>query len=246
MSSEENSDKAFSSNNDKEFKDKESDFPKELFNQENTKEENNEFAGLSDKEILKKLNLPDPETMKTGDNFKEFLKKNVPEHLKKKALRKLWLTNPIFANLDGMNEYDEDFTLATSALEEFATNYVVGKGFKGQFKKDADISESDILEQDDTLKSSSVRLNEKNKELTSSQKSNVNKNEINEDHNFENSSEHSNNSQIENDEDNDKDVLAKNENNDNLDNNLASDDNSEKNVNLRIKPKKMIFKVRSV
>ena len=34
-------------------------------------------------------------------------------------------------------------------------------------------------------------------------------------------------------EDNDKDVLAKNENN----------DNSEENVNLRIKPKKMIFKV---
>ena len=103
-------------NNDKEFKDKETDIPKEILNQENTKEENNEFAGLSDKEILKKLNLPDPETMKTGDNFKEFLKKNVPEHLKKRALRKLWLTNPIFANLDGMNEYDEDFTLATSIL----------------------------------------------------------------------------------------------------------------------------------
>ena len=181
--------------------------------------------------------------MKTGDNFKEFLKKNVPEHLKKRALRKLWLTNPIFANLDGMNEYDEDFTLATSALEEFATNYVVGKGFKGQFKKDTDISESDLLEQDDTLKSSSVRLNEKNKDLAGSQKSNINKDEINDDHNFENSSEHLKNPQIENDEDNDKDVSAKNENNDNLDNNLASDDPSEENVNLRIKPKKMIFKV---
>jgi hypothetical protein len=232
-------------NNDKEFKGKEIVIPKEKLNQVNTKEENNEFAGLSDKEILKKLNLPNPETMKTGDNFKEFLKKNVPEHLKKRALRKLWLTNPIFANLDGMNEYDEDFTLATSALEEFATNYVVGKGFKGQFKKDTDISESDFLEKDDTLKSSSVRLNEKNKELTSSQKSNVNKDEINEDHNFENSSEQIKDSQIENDEDNDKDkdVLAQNENNDNLDNNLASDDLSEENVNLRIKPKKMIFKV---
>ena len=43
--------------------------------------------------------------------------------------------------------------------------------------------------------------------------------------------------------DNNKDVLAKNENNDNLDNNRVSDDPSEENVNLRIKPKKMIFKV---
>ena len=160
-------------NNDKEFKGKEIVIPKEKLNQVNTKEENNEFAGLSDKEILKKLNLPEPETMKTGDNFKEFLKKNVPEHLKKRALRKLWLTNPIFANLDGMNEYDEDFTLATSALEEFATNYVVGKGFKGQFKKDTDISESDFLEKDDTLKSSSVRLNEKNKEVNKKTRSRI-------------------------------------------------------------------------
>ena len=40
-------------NNDKEVKDKETDIPKEILNQENTKEENHEFAGLSDKEILK-------------------------------------------------------------------------------------------------------------------------------------------------------------------------------------------------
>ena len=70
-------------------------------------EKNDKFAGLPDDEILKQLNLPDPEKMKAGDNFKNFLKKNVPEHLKKKALRKLWLTNPILANLDGMNEYDD-------------------------------------------------------------------------------------------------------------------------------------------
>ena len=106
--------------------------------------------------------------MKTGDNFKDFLKKNVPDHLKKKALRKLWLTNPIFGYLDGMNEYDEDFTLATSALEEFATNYVVGKGFKGQFKPEPDCTNTDILE-DDTLKSSSVRLDEKSKELVNNE-----------------------------------------------------------------------------
>ena len=40
-------------NNDKEFKGKEIVIPKEKLNQVNTKEENNEFAGLSDKEILK-------------------------------------------------------------------------------------------------------------------------------------------------------------------------------------------------
>ena len=30
----------------------------------------------------------------------------MPEHLKQAALRKLWLSNPVFANLDGLNDYD--------------------------------------------------------------------------------------------------------------------------------------------
>ena len=98
------------------------------------------------------------------------MKKNVPEHLKKKALRKLWLTNPILANLDGMNEYDEDFTIATSALEEFATNYVVGKGFKGQFKPQTDNEDLDISEQSNALKTSSIRVNEQNTKVSYNKK----------------------------------------------------------------------------
>ena len=117
ISHDQNSDVNTSNKDDKNLKDYSSYSPNELLKKENDNVDTNEFAGLSDQEILKKLNLPNPEKMKIGDNFKVFLKKNVPEHLKKKALRKLWLTNPIFANLDGMNEYDEDFTLATSALE---------------------------------------------------------------------------------------------------------------------------------
>ena len=119
----------------------------------------NSFEGLSDTEILEKLKLPDPETMKAGDDFKVFLTKTVPEHIKKRALRKLWVSNPVLANLDGMNEYDDDFTLATSALEEFATNYVVGKGFRGQFKPEETEDEGDLIAGD--MKSSSVRLPEK-------------------------------------------------------------------------------------
>ena len=119
----------------------------------------NAFEGLSDTEILEKLKLPDPEKMKAGDDFKVFLTKTVPEHIKKRALRKLWVSNPVLANLDGMNEYDDDFTLATSALEEFATNYVVGKGFRGQFKPEETEDEGDLIAGD--MKSSSVRLPEK-------------------------------------------------------------------------------------
>ena len=117
------------------------------------------LEGLSDEEVLEKLKLPDPEKMKSGDDFKGFLSKGVPEHLRNRALRKLWVSNPILANLDGMNEYDDDFTLATSALEKFATNYVVGKGFKGQYSPEEDsIIESEMAESN--LKSSSLRISD--------------------------------------------------------------------------------------
>ena len=40
------------------------------------------------------------------------------------ALRKLWLSDPVFANLDGLNDYDEDFNVVDtllSALESDTT-----------------------------------------------------------------------------------------------------------------------------
>ena len=244
ISHDQNSDVNISNKDDENLKDCSSYSPNELLKKENDNVDTNEFTGLSDQEILKKLNLPNPEKMKIGDNFKVFLKKNVPEHLKKKALRKLWLTNPIFANLDGMNEYDEDFTLATSALEEFATNYVVGKGFKGQYKPEIDPSDLDVSEQEDTLRSSSVRLDQKNEENTDIEKSEIKEGKnFNEKH-FDSSSDHLENPNIENDNEKAKEQLSTNLSYDRLDtNDVGKVDFSEENTPSRIKPKKMIFKV---
>lgn len=73
--------------------------------------------------------LPDIETLTEESDFTAFLQEGVPEALRRKALRRLWRLNPVFANLDGLNDYDEDFTLATSALQgAIKTIYKVGKG----------------------------------------------------------------------------------------------------------------------
>lgn len=50
--------------------------------------------------------LPDVETLTYDSDFSVFLREGVPERLKQAALRKLWLSNPVFANLDGLNDYD--------------------------------------------------------------------------------------------------------------------------------------------
>ena len=69
-----------------------------------------ELEAKTDEEILEELGLPDPTTLKPGDDFAAFLKDAVPDRIKKIALRKLWTSNPILANVDGLVDYGEDFT----------------------------------------------------------------------------------------------------------------------------------------
>ena len=52
----------------------------------------------------------------------------VPQRLKTRALRRLWTTNPVLANLDGLNDYDTDFTDAATCVENIQTLYKVGRG----------------------------------------------------------------------------------------------------------------------
>lgn len=77
-------------------------------------------------EIVAKL--PDIDSLDETSDFTQFLQEGVPEALRRKALRKLWRLNPVFANLDGLNDYDEDFTDAATVVEGLKTMYQVGKG----------------------------------------------------------------------------------------------------------------------
>lgn len=87
-----------------------------------------ELEEKSDEEILAQLELPDPDTLGEGDNFKVFLTEAVPARIRIRALRRLWLTNPVLANVDGLVDYGEDFTDAKLVVENMQTAYQVGKG----------------------------------------------------------------------------------------------------------------------
>ena len=54
--------------------------------------------------------------------------KLVPGRLRARALRRLWGTNPVLANLDALVEYGEDYTDAATVVENMATTYEVGRG----------------------------------------------------------------------------------------------------------------------
>jgi hypothetical protein len=52
----------------------------------------------------------DLDTLGYGDDFSLFLKRGVPDALRRDALRRFFVSDPLLANLDGLNDYDQDFT----------------------------------------------------------------------------------------------------------------------------------------
>lgn len=78
--------------------------------------------------MLEKYGLPDPDTLELGADVTGFMRKEIPELLRRKALRALWKTNPVLAVLDGLNDYDEDYTDAAFAAKSVNTLYKVGQG----------------------------------------------------------------------------------------------------------------------
>ena len=87
-----------------------------------------DLADRTDAEICEELGLPDPETMQPGDDFSAFMSKAVPDRLRRRALRRLWRSNPVLANVDGLVDYGEDFTDSATVIGTLQTAYQVGRG----------------------------------------------------------------------------------------------------------------------
>ncbi len=91
-------------------------------------EEHQALEEKSDTEILEELDLPDPDSMQMGDDFSAFMSKAVPDRIRRRALRTLWRSNPVLANVDMLVDYGEDFTDKAMVVENMQTAYQIGKG----------------------------------------------------------------------------------------------------------------------
>ncbi len=86
------------------------------------------LAEKTDEELLAEAGQPMPEDLETAEQVRAFMKSALPQRLKARALRKLWRTNPVLANLDGLVDYGEDYTDAARCVPDMKTAYKVGKG----------------------------------------------------------------------------------------------------------------------
>ena len=72
--------------------------------------------------------LPDVETLTYEFDFTVFLRPGVPAELRKRALQRLWRSDPVLANLDGLLEYGQDYSQIGITKQLVRTAYQVGRG----------------------------------------------------------------------------------------------------------------------
>ena len=109
----------------------------------NAIESSSENMGPDGNSPLDPNDLPSLESLTADSDFTPFLHADVPSILKKAALRKLWKSDPVLANVDGLNDYDEDF--ARMGLGKVVqTAYQVGKGMIGRKEEPEPAEDSDL------------------------------------------------------------------------------------------------------
>ena len=89
----------------------------------------------------------DIDSLGKDDDFTVFLKRGVPELLRRTALRKMWRTDPVFANVDGLNDYDQDFR--NPAHSVYKSLWQVGRGFLSQEEQQTQFASGRLSVPDD-------------------------------------------------------------------------------------------------
>lgn len=73
--------------------------------------------------------LPSIEELTAESDYTPFLRPGVPDDLHRQALRKLWTSDPVYANDDGLKDYAADYGSLFNLDEPVKTLYRVGRGF---------------------------------------------------------------------------------------------------------------------
>lgn len=92
------------------------------------------FDGIEDRELTEEeqaaiADLPPLDGLTKDSDYTPFLQAGIPDIIKRKALRLLWRRDPFFNLRDGLNEYDDDYTIINTAISELTGNYKVGRGY---------------------------------------------------------------------------------------------------------------------
>ena len=87
----------------------------------------------------------DLESIGYDSDLSPFFRDGVPKLLKQAALRKMWASSPLFANLDGLNDYDHDYNVIDKVLTKFESAWQVGRGYRtDESETNADEADAEV------------------------------------------------------------------------------------------------------
>ncbi len=119
--------------------------PVNMVEPENAEEEAARLAELdANREAAEAIDI---DALDYDSDYSAFFKDGVPTVLRQKAMRLLWRSNPILANVDGLCDYDENFGDPALILEKFESAYRIGKGYL--FEEDIEeVADDETLQTD--------------------------------------------------------------------------------------------------
>ncbi len=117
-----------------------------------TEEEALQLLRESDPELADKIEATDISKLTYEDDFTVFMSKRVPEIIRRRALAQLWMSDPILANVDGLNDYDEDFKTAAELSKTITSSWEPGRGYaKAEPEDDAELLADDAIDDDEDM-----------------------------------------------------------------------------------------------
>ena len=88
------------------------------------------------------LDLPPIDSLDKDSDYTPFLADGVPEKLARAALRKMWRSDPVFGFRDGLDDYDEDFSLMFKIVDAVTAKAAKAKSAaKAKKAKEAKITQ---------------------------------------------------------------------------------------------------------
>jgi hypothetical protein len=103
------------------------------------------------------------------------MQKKPPDRLRQLALRRLWKVVPIYGEVSELVEYGEDFTDAATVVDGLQTAYVVGKGYVDKVIEKTDKVAKQIEKNKKSNNKVSKKVNKKhNKTIKSSSSKKIN------------------------------------------------------------------------
>ncbi len=100
-----------------------------------------EAERLANREAAEAIDL---DSLDRDSDLSVFLRDGVPDLLRRTALQKVWRSSPVFANLDALVDYGEDYGRRDLIMETFTSAWQAGRGYAEEaFERDPTAPEDD-------------------------------------------------------------------------------------------------------